>query len=44
MEDINSNISQAKKWILSSIKDIDRVKRSYDANDYADSIYRRKYD
>lgn len=43
MEDINSNISQAKKWILSFIKDIDRVKRSYDANDYADSIYRSQF-
>jgi HEPN domain-containing protein len=43
MEDINSNITQARKWIISVINDIERVKRSYEANDYADSIYRCQF-
>ena len=43
MEDINSNISQARKWIISVINDIERVKRSYEANDFADSIYRCQF-
>lgn len=43
MDDFNSNFSQASKWILSFIGDVNRVKRSFDFEDYSDTIFRAQF-